>query len=68
MLVYYGFSVDSGETVCLGDIRTYKWLTLRKKVGPIMFYCTIDCENKTYGFIQTNLETGEETQEEEMKI
>ena len=68
MLVYYGYSVDSGETVYLGDIRRYKWMKLRKKVGSMMLYCTIDCENKTYLFSQKNLETGEETREEEMKI
>ena len=68
MLVYYGYSVDSGEAVYLNDIRTYKWMKLRKKGGAMMLYCTIDCEKKTCIFSQKNLETGEETQEEEMRI
>ena len=68
MLIFYGYSVDSGETVYLGDIRSYKWMKLRKKVGSMMLYCTIDCENKTCVFSQKNLETGKEEQEEIMKI
>ena len=68
MLVFYGYSVDSGEVEYTGDIRMYKWMKLRKKVGDMMLYCTIDCENKTCVFSQKNLETGEEKQEEEMKI
>ena len=68
MLVLNGYSLDSGEIGYYGDIRRYKWMKLRKRVWPVDYYCTVDCEKETYVFSQKNVETGEGKEEEEMRI
>ena len=60
MLIMYGYSVDSGETVSLGYRERYLWIKLRKKRGHFYFYYSIDCGNRTYICSRKNLNTGEE--------